>query len=484
MPATARSAHYTRPWLAPYQLSAIFCSERYAVVEATTKAGKTAACLVWIFEQAAESSAGRNHWWVAPVYAQAEIAYKRMKRAIPRALFKSNDTERFIELANGAIVSFKSGEKPDNLFGEDVYSAVIDEASRLRADSWHAVRSTLSATRGPARIIGNVRGRLNWAYDMARRAERGAIGMHYAKITWHDAVAAGILDAAEIEDARTHLPPSVFRELYEAEPADIEGRVYRDFKPENVDSDVCDLGGTILVGMDFNVNPMSAVVACRAADQLHVFDEVVIANSNTQEMAEELRRRYPEPRDVAVYPDPSGSARKTSAPVGQTDFAILRQFGFRLITPRAAIPVVDRINEVNGLFCNAKGERRLFVHSRCTHLLDGLEGLTYKDGTNQPEKDRGLDHICFGEDTRIETDRGRRRGSRRPSVTTTGSRWRTCAPHRWCRGGRSSPPTAPRPRWPPQGAQRTTPRRRRGRSVRPSPRARSPARYSPRRSAR
>lgn len=393
MPAAAREATYIRPWIADYQRDAIFCPERYAVVEATTKAGKTAGCLIWIFEQAALSEAGRNHWWVAPVYAQAEIAYKRMKRALPRSLFRSNDTERFIELANEAVVSFKSGEKPDNLYGEDVYSCVIDEASRLREDSWHAVRSTISATRGPVRLIGNVRGRLNWFYQMARKAERGAVGMHYAKITWRDAVAAGILDESEIDDARTHLPPSVFRELYEAEPSDIEGRVYREFQPENVDSDILDLGGTVLIGMDFNVNPMSAVVACKAGDQLHVFDEIVIPNSNTQEMGEEIRRRFPVGRDVAVYPDPSGNSRKTSAPVGQTDFAILRDFGFRVVAPKAAIPVVDRINEVNALCRNAAGQRRLFVHSRCGNLLDALDGLTYKEGTSMPDKATGLDHI-------------------------------------------------------------------------------------------
>lgn len=397
MPATqtakpSRSAVYHRPWIADYQREAIFCPERYAVVEATTKAGKTAGCLIWLFEQAARSKAGRNHWWVAPVYSQAEIAYKRMKRAIPRSLFRSNDSERFVELANGAVVSFKSGEKPDNLYGEDVYSAVIDEASRLREDSWHAVRSTLSATRGPARLIGNVRGRANWFYRLAREAERGAPGMRYSKITWHDAVAAGILDAEEIDDARSKLPPTVFRELYEAEASDLEGRVYREFRTENVRSDLVDLGGTVLIGMDFNVNPMSAVVACKAADQLHVFDEIVIPNSNTQEMSEEIRRRFPVGRDVAVYPDPSGNARKTSAPVGQTDFAILREHGFRVIAPKGAIPIADRVNEVNALACNAKGERRLFVHPRCRFLLEGLEGLTYKEGTSVPDKDLGIEH--------------------------------------------------------------------------------------------
>ena len=37
---------------------------------------------------------------------------------------------------------------PDSLYGEDVYGAVIDEASRMKEDAWVAIQSTLTATRG------------------------------------------------------------------------------------------------------------------------------------------------------------------------------------------------------------------------------------------------------------------------------------------------------------------------------------------------
>jgi phage FluMu gp28-like protein len=107
-----------------------------------------------------------------------------------------------------------------------VYAAVIDEATRVREEAWHAVRSTLTATRGPIRIIGNVKGRRNWAYQLARRAESGEPDMHYAKITAYDAVAAGVLDAAEIADAKRTLPEAVFRELYLAEPSDDGGNPF------------------------------------------------------------------------------------------------------------------------------------------------------------------------------------------------------------------------------------------------------------------
>lgn len=169
---------------------------------------------------------GHNYWWVAPVYPQAEIAYRRMKEGLPRFLQKTHDSDRWIELPNGTRMWFKSAEKSDNLYGEDVWAAVIDEATRCREESWHAVRSTLTATRGPIRIIGNVKGRKNWAYALARKAEGGEPNMSYKRITALDAIKAGILKEEEVEQARIDLPDAVFRELYLAEPTDDGGNPF------------------------------------------------------------------------------------------------------------------------------------------------------------------------------------------------------------------------------------------------------------------
>lgn len=141
-------------------------------------------------------------------------------------MYTSNESELTITLVNGAIIGFKSAEKPDNLYGEDVYAAVMDEASRMRQESWHAVRSTLTATRGPIRIIGNVKGRRNWAYALARKAEGGEAEWAYAKLTAADAVDAGIIEEQEVEEARRQLPESVFKELYFAEPSDDGGNPF------------------------------------------------------------------------------------------------------------------------------------------------------------------------------------------------------------------------------------------------------------------
>jgi len=80
-------------------------------------------------------------------------------------------------------------------------------------------------------------------------------------------------------------------------------------------------------------------------------DSLEIQTSNTEEMATELRRRYPT-RRIVVCPDPTGKQRKSSAPVGQTDFTILQRFGFLVRSPNASPPVVDRINNSQQMFCH------------------------------------------------------------------------------------------------------------------------------------
>ena len=122
-----------------------------------------------------------------------------------------------------------------------------------------------------------------------------------------------------------------------------------------------------------------------------MIDEIVMRNSNTQEMMDEINRRYPGRKGV-VHPDPSGIARKTSAPVGQNDFALMQQAGWPIYSP-SPCPVVDRITNVNTMLCNANGQHRLLIHSKCKNLIRGLDTLTYKEGTKIPDKSTEHDHI-------------------------------------------------------------------------------------------
>jgi phage FluMu gp28-like protein len=219
--------NYTRPKLFPYQAAIIDSSARFTVTEASTKVGKTASHIVWLLEQALRCKKGQSVWWVAPVYAQAKIAFSRMKLQVTaKNFFKANESELTLTLPHGSIIVFKSAEKPDNLYGDDVYAAVFDEFTRSREEAWFALRSTLSSTGGPCKFIGNVKGKKNWGYKLAQRAKHGEPNHAYFKITAYDAAEAGMLTKdgrpfiEEIEQAKRDLPDYVFKELYLAEPSD------------------------------------------------------------------------------------------------------------------------------------------------------------------------------------------------------------------------------------------------------------------------
>lgn len=220
--------NYTRPFLYPYQTTILNSPARYTITEASTKVGKTASHIVWLFEEALKCKANQAVWWVAPTVGQAKIAFDRMKVQITdKSIFKANETNRTIILITGAKLEFKTAEKPDNLYGDDVYACVFDEFTRAREAAWFALRSTLTATGGKLKFIGNVKGKKNWGHKLAIKAKNsGDTNYAYFKITAYDAADAGMMTKdgrpfiEEIEEAKKDLPESVFNELYLAEASE------------------------------------------------------------------------------------------------------------------------------------------------------------------------------------------------------------------------------------------------------------------------
>lgn len=211
---------YKRPYLTSYQVKLLDSPARFTVCEAATKCGKTASHIVWIVEEALKIKENQAVWWVAPVYSQAEIAYRRVKAQLTREAYRSNDSKLVITLIHGSRIEFKSAEKPDNLYGDDVYAAVFDEFTRAREEAWFALRSTLTATGGKCKLIGNAKGKKNWGYRLGLKAKNGEPNYEYHKITAYDAVDEGILTLEEVQQAQRDLPEWVFKELYLAEPSE------------------------------------------------------------------------------------------------------------------------------------------------------------------------------------------------------------------------------------------------------------------------
>jgi hypothetical protein len=150
--------------------------------------------------------------------------------------------------------------------------------------------------------------------------------------------------------------------------------------------------------MDFNVGKMASIVHVLRDGEPRAVDEI-IDGYDTPDMIRQIRERYwkhsgadwQKTREIRVYPDASGDSRK-SVNASQTDIALLRGAGFVVVAPAANPPVKDRVNAMNGMFCNAVGRRRYLVNvAKCPTYTDHLEQQVWTDA-GEPDKASGADH--------------------------------------------------------------------------------------------
>ena len=141
---------------------------------------------------------------------------------------------------------------------------------------------------------------------------------------------------------------------------------------------------------DFNVDPMSCIIAHKTDKAVYYFDECILENSSTERTINEVIRRYSNHvGDIIINGDASGDNRSTQSEY--SNYVIIRnalqkhypdkkiKFDLRAYNP----PIKSRISAFNAMVCNSKGERRLFVDpQKCKQLLNNIYNLKYKVGTD------------------------------------------------------------------------------------------------------
>ena len=362
---------------------------RFVACVAGRRFGKTFTSVASLV-RAAVKAPNQNVWYVAPTYGAAkEICWTMLINSIPADyIAKTNETALTIRLINGSYIALKGAEKPNNLRGRALNHCVLDEFSEMRPETWYEViRASLSDRQGSALFIGTPKGR-NHFYDLWAKAKDGADGWESFQYTTLD---GGNVPPEEVESARNDLDERTFQQEYEAAFVTYQGLIYYGFSREESVLDMKDDSGTLHIGMDFNLDPMSAVICIRKGEKLYAVDEIVMYGSNTDEMVAEIKDRYGN-RNIIIYPDPASRQRKTSAG-GRTDLSILQNAGFSVKAKNSHALVRDRINAVNSRLLSGDGKRHFYVSPKCKQTIKSLERQTYKEGTSVPNKDDGFDHM-------------------------------------------------------------------------------------------
>jgi len=377
--------------LSKAQTLVVDTKKRFRVVIAGRRFGKTHLAIRELCFHAKEPN--KEVWYIAPTYKMAkQIVWKKLKNKLQDLNWvkKHNETELTLQLRNGSTISLKGADNYDSLRGVGLDFIVLDEFADIDPEAWYeTLRPTLSDKQGRALFIGTPKGIGNWSYEVYQNTLEDPDNWHSFQFTTID---GGQVPLEEIEQARRDLDERTFRQEYLATFETFSGRIYYGFdRSHNVKIWNKPIPDVLYIGMDFNIDPMSAVIATREGDIIHVIDEIRLFSSNTQEAVDEIKSRYGRSK-IWVYPDPAGHQRKSSAG-GATDITILSNAGFIVKAPRHHTPVRDRINAVNSRLCSSSGVRQLFIDPKCKYTIEGLERQVYKEGSSQPDKDGGYDHM-------------------------------------------------------------------------------------------
>jgi len=371
---------------------------RFRVLVAGRRFGKSYLSCVELLRGAIENP-GQTYFYCAPTYRMAkDIAWKVLKRLVPKPWIKSkNETDLKIELVNGSMIELKGTENAMALRGRSLSGVVLDEAAFMDSEVWfEVIRPALADKQGWALFISTPDGTASWFYELWQYADSGDDDW----MRWcYTTVEGGNVPKEEVEAARAQLDPRTFRQEFEASFENLNGLVAISFSDKNISTDAIDISVLpLILGVDFNVDPMSGICAVKKDDTLYVFDEIMLkGGATTWDFAEEVTRRFGVERRVIACPDPTGYARKTSG-MGVTDHTILRKSGFTVQSPRSPWKIRDKITAVNTALMDATGTRRTLIHPRCKELIKSLRTLTYTPGTGLPNKNLGVDHAfdAFG----------------------------------------------------------------------------------------
>ena len=391
------SSQVAKLFLHEKQMEVYQFKSRFKVVVAGRRWGKSQLAKTTIIKYAKVKN--RLIWYVAPSYRMAkQIMWPEMLAAIPRRWIAPNginQTSLSIKLVNGTRIELKGADNPDSLRGVGIHYLVMDEVQDIDPEAWVKVlRPTLASTRGHVLFIGTPKA-YNFLYDLYILGQKPE---NVEKGKWKSwqfpTMTSPFIPREEIEAARADMDDKSFNQEFNASFETMSGRVYYAFdRKTHVKSCKFDPNKPIWIGQDFNLNPMSSVIMQPQPNgDVWIIDEIVLNGSNTEEVCNEIERRYwRNQKNIILYPDPAGQYGQHAR--GESDLDIFRERGFGRQRYHRKHPLIaDRVNAVNRMLKSADGKIRLYVDPKCKVVISSLEQTIYKKGSREVDKTADVEH--------------------------------------------------------------------------------------------
>lgn len=213
-------------------------TERYLVLVAGRRFGKTIFAIAWLIARVLERPPGAIGYYVLPFRVQAkDIAWGPLLTATRAYRIGKNESELYVSLPGDRRIALKGADDPERLEGVGLVAAVLDEFAKMKLSAWeHSLRPALSDHGGRALFIGKPRGHnhLKKFFDRGTGATKRAAWRSWLFRT----IDGGFVSPEDIAEARRDLPARIFRQEYEASFELLAGKIYEEFdsRPYEVDA--------------------------------------------------------------------------------------------------------------------------------------------------------------------------------------------------------------------------------------------------------
>ena len=245
--------------------------ERFRVLVAGRRFGKSYLSCIELLK-AAINRPGETYFYCAPTYRMAkDIAWKEIKKLVPPQWIASkNETDLKIELINGSLIELKGTENAMTLRGRSLAGVVLDEAAFMDSDVWfQVIRPALADKQGWALFISTPDGTASWFYDLWCYVPEDTSGDW--KRWSFTTIEGGNVPSEEIEAAKAQLDIRTFRQEFEASFENLTGLVAVSFSDSNISTEAEDISiAPLLLGVDFNVDPLCGICAVRHLSLIHI----------------------------------------------------------------------------------------------------------------------------------------------------------------------------------------------------------------------
>lgn len=212
--------------LLPWQQQVMEASERFKVVAAGRRCGKSRLAAWMLIINALQAERG-HVFYVAPTQGQArDIMWGVLLELAHPIVSSSHVNNMQIKLINGATISLKGSDRPDTMRGVSLKFLVLDEYADMKPQVWEEVlRPALADQKGHALFIGTPKGR-NHFYELYKYAELEGDETYKA---WHfTSYDNPLLDSEEIDVAKKSMSSYAFRQEFMASFEALGSEVFKE----------------------------------------------------------------------------------------------------------------------------------------------------------------------------------------------------------------------------------------------------------------